>query len=168
MTALSATLLERMLLKEIGLYERYLKIIAIEKSFITRFNSEKLLQAVEEREGIVASLADCNNERMAILKEVTKSDRSKLTTVIATIFQGQEQKRLFALTGKLKSLVVTAQKHTREVGLITKFASNLTDGLISILWSATRHVTKSYTARGAVQENSTPSTNRQSSVLKKA
>lgn len=164
----SAYSLERLIEKEIKLYQLYLQLMTEERAVTTRFNAEKILSLAEKREYTLIEMKMAHEERLALCREFPQGDKQKLITIIGQNFKGEERKRLIQCGGKLKALAVQSQKRTREFGIITRFGLGIVDGLLSILWSATKHVTKSYSRLGTVKESSTPAGNRESSVLKKA
>lgn len=164
----SAYSLERLIQNEIKLYQQYLQILTEEKTHITKFNSEKVAVLTEKRERVLAAMDDAQQERMELCKQFPNSEGQKLSALIEQHYSGPERKKLLSLVGALRQGVSIAQKKTKEFGYITRFGLGMVEGLLSIFWSATQHVTKSYTRLGGIKENATPAGTRSSSVLKKA
>ena len=160
--------LEKILQQEIRIYEGYNALTELERKVIAPFDSQKVSDAASRREQFVEEMARLESQRLKVIKEIFGEARSKLTNLINDSLAGDERRRLLTLANKLKSCVNAARKDTRELGGIVRFGMGMVDGLISIFYSASRHVTKNYTRLGSIKESSTPAGGRSGGVLKKA
>jgi hypothetical protein len=160
--------LEKILTHEIRVYEGYNALTELEKKFVIPFNPDKVMDAAVRRDHFVSEMKKLQTERRNVISELGFDSNTRLTTVISETLKGAEAKKFLTLANKLKKAVQSSQKDTKDLNGIIKFGMGMVDGLLSIFWSATRHVTKSYTRMGSIQESSTPAGTRASSVLKKA
>ena len=160
--------LEKVLLAEIRIYEGYNALTQLEKQVIAPFNAEKVTNAAERREQFLDEMKRLQAERLILVKEIFGDNKARLSLLIADTLKGEERRRFLSLASTLKKCVTTSQKDTRELGSIARFGMSMVDGLLSILYSATQHVTKNYTRLGNIQESATPAGSRAGNVLKKA
>jgi hypothetical protein len=160
--------LEKVLLAEIRIYEGYNALTELEKKVIAPFDAVKVTDAASRREQFVDEMNRLQAERLSLIQQIFGDNKTKLTILIADCLQGEEKKRFAIIAEKLKRSVTTSQKDTRELGSIAKFGMSMVDGLLSILYSATQHVTKNYTRSGSIQESTTPAGSRAGNVLKRA
>jgi len=79
-----------------------------------------------------------------------------------------DRKRLLALTHKVKAHLAVVDKHTKELNQILNFSLGLVNGEISLLWSATQPVSRTYNAHGGMTEGVQPGPVRAGSSLGKA
>lgn len=160
--------LEKIITREIRVYEGYNALTELEKKLVIPFNAEKVMDAAVRRDQFVSEMKKLQEERREVVAQLGFDSSTRLTTVINDLLKGPEAKKFTTLANKLKKSVESSQRDTKELNGTMKFGMGMVDGLLSIFWSATRHVTKSYTRMGGLQESSTPAGTRESSVLKKA
>jgi hypothetical protein len=160
--------LERIITHEIRVYEGYNALTELEKKVIAPFNAEKVLDAASRREQFLEEMKRLNFERQEIISQLGFPVNSRLTEVLPKVTKGNDYKRLMQLAKKLKSAAQSSYSDTKELSGVVKFGTGMVNGLLSIFWSATQHVTKSYTRLGNITESATPAGTRDSSVLKKA
>lgn len=160
--------IERNLTSENRLHEQYIEVIEEERKFTIQFKRDKLQKLVEKRERLVEQMKDAHMERLRLMSQIPDSNGKKLSELVEIHCSGEQKVKLLHSVAKLKSLALEGQRRTREHGSIVKFALGVVDGLVSIFWSATQHISKSYSRKGIVQESAQPAGTRQSSVLKKA
>ncbi len=164
----STASLERIILKEIGLHERYVAVLKEERIHTAKINPEKISELTSLRELIVGEMKLCHHQRMEITAQFPNSRGQKLTALVERHASPEDQKRLLPLLKKLRAVVERSQKKTYDFGSVARFGLTMVEGLLSIIWSATQHVTKSYSRQGTIKEQTQPAGTRAGSVLKKA
>lgn len=160
--------LERLLLKEIKINEEYIAVLKTERVHTAKVDVEQITIHTAKREMLLTQMKLCHTERMAICAQFPNSKGQKLTALLELHASPEDKKKLIPLAKKLRAVVELSQKKTREFGSVARFGITMVEGLLSIIWSATQHVSKSYSRQGTVKENSQPAGTRASSVLKKA
>lgn len=159
--------LEKLLLQEIRIYEGYNALTALERKVITPFIADKVIDASNRRDQFVSEMNRLHIQRQEMLFLIFDVKDRKLSDLIELNLKGADLKKFRQIAAKLKLVASNSMKDTRELGSIVKFGMGMVDGILSILWSATEHVTKSYTRMGGMKETTSPGGNRLSSVLKK-
>jgi hypothetical protein len=160
--------LEKTLLAEIRIYEGYNALTELEKKVIAPFDAQKVSDAAVRREQFVEEMNKLQAQRLQIVQEIFGDNRTKLSILIADSLKGEERRKFLVLAEKLRKSVTASQQDTRELSSVARFGMTMVDGLLSILYSASRHVTKNYTRSGNIQESSTPAGSRAGNVLKRA
>ncbi len=156
-----------MLKKEISHYEEYIVLVRQEKEFITRFNAEKLAEITKLRADIYEKMLQAQDQRMALMREFPIKGSHKLRGLIKECCLKADQQKLMPLAEKLYKLVETAQSESKEQRLIINFGLRLVHGVVSLFWSATNNVVKSYGRTGISRESTNPTT-RDANLLKRA
>ncbi len=161
--------LERVLRTEIRLQEEYASVLIEERTTLTRFNAEKIEQLSLRREELNGRIAIAAAERLELMKIFPNYEGKRLTELIRTHCHRQDSALLLPLAEKLKSVAQSTKSSGKEFKQLVDFSLNLVNGTLSILWSATQNVTKSYTPQGTVREAFHPSvTQRWAGLLKQA
>lgn len=160
--------LEKSLAREISLYEEYLKLIAEERGSIIRFKAEKVRDCSERREQLHDAMKEAHSRRLEILEQVPDSKHIKLTDLIEQQCLAGDRKKLLPLAHRLKKLVQQTQQQSKDCSSVVRFGMGIVDSLLSIIWSATKHVSRGYSRQGKVEERTQPTGDRKSSVLKSA
>ena len=160
--------LEQMLEKECKLYLDYIELLDTERSWITKFNSDKLQAIRAKREVLFESMKEAHEARLAVMDKFPEGRTQKLRVIIRRYFTHDEAKRLLPVADKLRELILKTRKNGMEFNQVATYALNLVNGTLSILWSATQNVVKSYGPSGIIQESFNPSGSRSVGVLKQA
>ncbi len=163
----TAANLEKIIQREIGLHEQYIAILKEERAYTTKADTEKIIEISTKRGLIVDEMKYCHHQRMEIASKLPMSRGQKLTALVERNASPEDQKRLLPLLKKLKEVVENSQKKTYDFGSVARFGLTVVEGLLSIIWSATQHITKSYSRQGTIKEQAQPAGTRASSVLKK-
>lgn len=162
--------LQRNLERSCALHEQYLDVLTEERTRLKTFSADDVERIRTKREEILGTIAELNTQRLEILSVVPEGTTRKLSELIEldTIFSPRDADTLRPHVGRLKALATAVQTQNREFSQVVNFALNLVHGSLSILWSATQNVTRSYTAGGAILENRTPTGSRLQSTLREA
>lgn len=127
--------------KQIALYEEYLRVQNEEKEGLKRVNVQKIKENTVLRSNILEYIYVLKNKLSDILSKEGESKVIRLLNKKASI----EQKRIILpKIKKLRELVKQTQGKAREYSELLDFSSNLINGSLSILWSATQGIFKSY------------------------
>lgn len=165
---ISARFIKALIDHECSLYNEYHALLIEERDYITKSNSEKIIELSDKRLGILEKMNSAQDKRKEIVKEITGDEKSKLTEAIAKKFKGDEARYLQKAAAKLRGVIQKSQRMGRECNGIVQFGMNMVNGLFSIFMTATKNVTRSYDSRGTVKESYNPTGNRQSGVIKEA
>lgn len=107
-------------------------------------------------------------KRLEIVKNLSGSEKTRLTEVIRSKFTGAEAKRLLALAQQLKELSQKIKNQGRQFNQIVNSGLDLVNGTLALFMSATQNITKSYSLSGVFKESFNPQGSRHSGVLKEA
>lgn len=163
-SALSSTI-ER----EYKLYAEYLKVLEEERTCLSKFNAEKVTDLSDKRETLSIKISDARDARMELLKVIPDSDKRPLSEIVTRDFHPDDARKLMPLVAKLKEVVKQAQAKGREFNQVVNFSLNVVTSTLSIFWSATQTVTRSYGPQGVLKESLLPAaTTRYSGVLREA
>jgi hypothetical protein len=162
--------LQRNLERSCTLHERYLNLLTEERARLKTFAADDVERIRLKREELLAGIAELNAQRLEILSAVPDGTTRKLSELIdvETAFAPADAAVVRPLVLKLKKLASAVQEQSREFSQVVNFALNLVHGSLSILWSATQNVTRSYTAGGSLLENRTPTGTRLQTTLRQA
>jgi hypothetical protein len=160
--------LEKFLVEEIALCDEYLKIITEEQSAVVKLDSATVTLLGEKRAAVVEKLTLLREERALLVERVTGDEFTRVSDMVAQGCGPADKKRLLALASKVKARLAIVDKKTREFGQIVNFSLGLVNGEISILWSATQPVSRTYNAHGGLVEGVQPGPTRTGSSLGKA
>jgi flagellar biosynthesis/type III secretory pathway chaperone len=160
--------LEKLLKEECALYRRYLEILPQERKVVTKFNAETLSALTAEREELQQQFEIAQRSRLSLLKILPRGDRTKLSELLRLYFEPKDQARLAPLVEELRSLAAKVRREGSDFRQVIEFGLSIIQGTLAIFYSATQHVVKRYTARGALEQSYHPVGSRQASVIKQA
>lgn len=133
--------LVELLNSQTSLYEDYLKIQEKEKEALKKANVLKVKEFTVARSNILERIVIVKSKIGAILSREGENKLLRLLSKNASI----EQKRvLIPKIKNLRELIKSTQGKAREYSQLLDFSSNLVNGSLSILWSATQGIFKSY------------------------
>ena len=162
-----AQTLDAIISQELLLYAEYQKLLVRERQALRKSDSDQIQVLADERGEVVDALSMANDQRCLIIREVSKERHLKLSTFIERFLTPQEQKQLMPKVKALKVAVAGCRSESSEFGQVVNFALKVTSGLVSILWSATQNVVRSYGRTGTMREAYHPSQGHAGSILKK-
>lgn len=160
--------LSKMLERECGLYVDYLDILERERESITKFNAERVNELSAQRLQLTEELKAAKEERVASLDFMPESKKERLSQLIVQNCHPDDARRLMPLVQRLKNLVTLARAKAMEFNQVASYSLSIVNGSISILWSATQNVVRSYDPLGTMKESYNPATSRAASVLRSA
>jgi FlgN protein len=160
--------LEKFLVEEIALCDEYLKIITEEQAAVVKLDSATVTLLGEKRSAVVEKLTLLREERALLVERVTGDEFTRVSDMVAQGCGPADKKRLLALASKVKARLAIVDNKTREFGQIVNFSLGLVNGEISILWSATQPVSRTYNAHGGLVEGVQPGPTRTGTSLGKA
>ena len=161
--------LERVLRAEIKLQEEYAALLTDERTCLTRFNADKIEEISLRRDLLNEKISQAAAERLELMKIFPNSQGKRLTELLKAHCHKQDIATLMPLAEKLKTVVQQTKSMGKEFKQLVDFSLNLVNGTLSIIWSATQNVTRSYTPQGKVREAFHPSTTqRWAGLLKQA
>jgi hypothetical protein len=159
--------LENVLNKECKLYKQYISILQEERSYITNFDADKLTALTAKRAALYDDMLLAQDERLQLMRSFPNNTNQKLRDLISLHLSKADQAVLSPLAEELRNLVLLAQKESKEQNQIVKFGLKMVHGVLSLFWSATQNVVRSYSRKGDIRENYN-STTRDNNLLKKA
>jgi hypothetical protein len=165
-TARTIRSLEMLLVKECRLYEQYLTVLLEERTSIIRFNAETLGQLTVKRAALYEEMLKAQDTRLELMRSFPSNQGKKLRDLITQYCTPEDKRRLLPLAEKLKSLVESVQQQSKEQNQILGFGLKLVHGMVSLFWSATQNVVRSYSRKGVTKEAYNPAS-RNSNVLKR-
>ena len=161
-------ILEKLLVEEIALCDEYLKIIVQEQAAVVKLDSANVTLLGEQRAVVVEKLSQLREERALLVERVTGDEFTRVSEMVAQGCGSADKKRLLGLAHKVKARLAVVDKKTREFGQVLNFSLGLVNGEISLLWSATQPVSRTYNAHGGVVEGVQPGPPRTGTSLGKA
>jgi hypothetical protein len=168
LTTADVKTLEKFLVDEISLCDEYLKIIQQEQAAVVKLDAEKVSLLGEKRGAVVEKLTLIREDRALLVERITGDEFMRVTDMVNQGCAPSDRKRLLALTHKVKAHLAVVDKHTKELNQILNFSLGLVNGEISLLWSATQPVSRTYNAHGGMTEGVQPGPVRTGSSLGKA
>ncbi len=159
---------EKFLHEEISLCDEFIKIIALEQAAVIKLDSESVAKFSEQRALVVEKLGKLRDDRALLVERLTGDEYTRISVMIAQGCGPSDKKRLLSLTDKVKLKLAQLERKTREFNQIVNFSLGLVNGEISLLWSATQPVSRSYTAFGTLAEGVQPGPARAGSLLGEA
>lgn len=160
--------LERLIDLEVSVYEQYIELIAEERKHTVHFNATKLAELTAKRGELIDVMHQFQEQRRSMLKAWSGTSRTKLSTFVKEYFAPEEAKRILPKVERLRELVTKCRETSDQFNQVVRFSLNVVSGLISILWSATQNVLRSYTPNGKMKESYHPARSRSAGVLKQA
>jgi hypothetical protein len=168
LTSTDVKALEKFLIDEVSLCDEYLKIMAQEQAAVVRLDSPTVTTLGEQRAVVIEKLNILREERCLLVERITGDAFMRITHVVTQGCGVADKKKLLTLTQKVKSRLALVDKATREFSQILSFSLGLVNGEMSLLWSATQPVTRTYNAHGGLTEGVQPGPTRTGSSLGKA
>lgn len=160
--------LEKLLDHEYTLYEGYLELLKQEESHIVKFDTEAVNKLTLKRAELCEGMRAAHAERLELMGAFPECKGERLRKMALRCFHPQEAKRIISRADKLEAL---ARETTRE-GIkhkqILSFGLKCVNGLVSMFWSATQNVVKSYSRKGKTKESYHPANSRKQNVIKEA
>jgi hypothetical protein len=160
--------LEAVLDREINIQERYLEVLDKERSVLPAFKADLLAPLTAEREELSKQMHATQIERVELMKQFPEFRGKKLSDLVQLHCHAHDAKNLLKRINRLKSLVAENKSGGSEFGQVAQFTLNLVNGVLSLFWSATQNVSRSYTRKGKVRESYNQQGSRHSGVLKQA
>jgi hypothetical protein len=160
--------LEKFLVDEATLCDEYLKIIQQEQAAVIKLDSPTVTLLGERRGVIVEKLSLLREDRALLIERLTGDEFTRVSDVVTHGCSPADKKRLLALAQKVKGRLALLDKHTKEFNQILNFSLGLVNGEMSLLWSATQPVSRTYNAHGSFTEGVQPGPVRSGSSLGKA
>jgi len=155
------------LAKECSLYHRYIGLLDEERGWLARFNHERVMDLSVKRASLYEEMLGAQDERLNYMRNFPAQDM-KLRDLVLKFMLPQNSKQLLPLIDRLRALVVESQAKGRQHHQILDFGLKVVHGLMSIFWSATQHVVKSYDRNGELKQSYQPAKSRSGGVLKEA
>lgn len=160
--------LEAALDVEIDVQTRYLAALEQERELLPKFKTENLAELTAKRELISKEMAEAQLVRVELMRQFPEFRGKRLTDLVQLHCHPSDAKRLEDKIKRLKRAVATNRASGNEFGQVAQFTLNLVNGVLSLFWSATQNVTRSYTRKGKVRESYNTQGGRHSGVLKQA
>ena len=168
LTSADIKALEKFLSDEILLCDDYLKIITNEQSAVVKLDSPTVTVLGERRAAVVEKLTRLREDRALLVERITGDEFTRVSDMVIQGCGVADKKRLLSLAQKVKARLAIVDKKTREFSQILNFSLGLVNGEMSLLWSATQPVTRTYNAHGGLSEGVQPGPARTGSSLGKA
>jgi len=168
LTSADVKTLEKFLVDEISLCDEYAKIIQQEQAAVVKLESENVTLLGEKRGVVVDKLTRIREDRALLVERITGDEFTRVTDLVNQGCGPSDKKRLLALTHKVRARLAVVDKATKEFNQILNFSLGLVNGEISLLWSATQPVSRTYNAYGGMTEGVQPGPVRTGSSLGKA
>lgn len=159
--------LENLLRQECKLYQQYIIILHEERGFITQLNPEQLTRLTERRAALYDQMLLAQDRRLEIMRQFPSGQGQRLRDLISNHCTVADKQVLMPLVEKLKALVEEARTVSKEQSQILRFGLKLAHGIMSLFWSATQNVVKSYSRQGTSKEKFN-ATSRNANLLKRA
>lgn len=160
--------LEHSLRAELALQEEYASVLQEEREHITHFQAGKVEELSARRETLSEQMRVAAEHRVELMSMFPAHDGKRLTDLIREHCHPEDRRVLLPLAEKLKTAVLTTKRLGQEFKQLANFSLNLVNGVMSIIWSATQNVTRSYTPQGTVKEAFHAQGSRLAGVLKQA
>lgn len=160
--------LEGVLSQEIFLQKNYAEVLELERKSFRGFKTDLVVKYTQERQSIVEEMQAQQTLRIALMKQFPEFRGRKLTELIEKYCTSQDAKRLITKINQLKMSVGRTRQKTSEFGQIAQFSLGVVNGALSLLWSATQHITKSYSRKGSLKESYHHAGTRKAGIIKEA
>ncbi len=160
--------LVQILESECKLHEHYLKLLEQEHRAVVGADITTIGQCSREREKLNIAIQTAQDKRLAFLARYPQGGEMKLSEWIESHTHPADRAALRPVVKRLRDLVRRGQSCSQEMSQLLSFSLGLVGGCLSILWSATRGVFRSYSANGSVKESSHPIGSRKQVTLKQA
>jgi hypothetical protein len=161
--------LERILERELAGYKEYLKLLSEEQQQgVVKLRADRLAELTERRDQAINELTKLRDEREELIERLVPDGDQRLSVVVRELCTAADFKRLDRLITRVKAVLVEVEARSREFNQLINFSLGLVNGEISLLWSASRPVTRVYNSFGSVNEATQPSAPRVGSLLGEA
>lgn len=157
-----------LLRSEKELHETYLSILKDERNAIARNEKGRMVELSARRAEIHERIIQAQYEREKFAQLFPDWRGKKLTTLVQMHLDPEDQKQILPAIERLKRVAAQAKVASEELSSLTSFGLGMTASLLSLLWSGTQSVVRSYTAQGAIKEAFIPSENRTTMTLRHA
>ncbi len=148
--------LQLLLEEECRIHHDYIDVLTQERDALTKFD-EPLVAKLSARRGELGdAMAKIQERRAAFMGQFPDAENKKLSELIVKYCHPEDARKLNPLVKKLKGLVTRSRTLANELNQVLNFSLTLVNGTISILWSATQTVTRSYSKKGVIRENFQP------------
>ena len=144
--------LSEILREESRAYEEFLGLLQKEREALKCLKSEEVEVLARKREVVSNQMRSMREKRVKALSESGLSTTEKLSDVVKSKFLLSDQKILAPLIVKLRSLVEKVRIESKEFNQVVQFSMDLVNGSISILWSASHTVNRSYGRQGLINQ----------------
>ena len=149
-----------------ALHQEMVMAIAQERSSLERFSIERIQESTAAREGIAVSIAEATTRLAELRNEFPEGEGRRLSQLIRECAALDQQTVLLPRLKKLAEAARTSHRAQSELSQVLDHSNTMVGGLISILLSGNRHVTRGYSRSGQIKESSHPVNS--SSALKRA
>ena len=140
--------------KQLSLYEEYLKIQNDEREGLKKANVQKIKENTVLRSNILEYIYVLKNKLSTL---ITNEGENKVIKLLNKKAPNEQKMILLPKIKKLRELIKQTQGKAREYSELLNFSSNLVNGSLSILWSATQGIFKSYGRDRNIHESYHPS-----------
>ena len=148
------------------LHQEMVLAIAQERSSLERFSIENIQEATALREQIAVSITDATTRLAETRKEFPDGEGRRLSQLIREHAALEQQTVLLPRLKKLAEAARSSHRAQSELSQVLDHSNTMVGGLISILLSGNRHVTRGYSRKGQIKESSHPVNS--NSALKRA
>ena len=160
--------IERLLQDELALYGEYLAVMAEEQASVVSLKADLVTDLSNRRAIILDRIAESREQRVSLLEQLTGDATTRLSDFIEAACAPADKRRLADLVTRIRATSKTVETKSREFNQILNFSLGLVNGELSLLWSASRPVTRVYNAFGSIQEAVQPTEPRAGSLLGEA
>ena len=153
---------------ECKLHERYLQLLQREQESVVAADLKKIARISAEREKLNTAIQTAQDKRLAFLSRYPQGNEIKLSEWVESHLHPADRAALAPSIIRLKGLVQQGKTRSSDLAQLVSFSLGLVGGCLSIIWSATQGVFRSYAPNGVVKESSHPVKSRQQGTLKQA
>lgn len=143
--------------REIALYKKYLALMEEEQRSVTKFDANAIEALTEKRNSLCNQLDEARLKRDELVMRIAQCDvPMKLSEMVHRFCNREEKRKLTPLVDTLRTMVQSAQRASQEFSQVVNFSLGMVSSTLSIIWSATQEVQRSYTTQGVVKESFHP------------
>lgn len=146
------SLLHGLIRHECDLHREYLSVLASEREALTHFQQDEIVSLSSKRETLYESMRAAHERRLELMREFPGGEEMRLSQFIVKFCRPTDARVLAPLVAELKSLVKRCRTDGHEFNQIADFGLKMVGGTLSILWSATQDVSRSYSRQGKLKE----------------
>ena len=155
--------------REISLYQQYHTLLNEERKFVIKFDEDRLRDITSQRADVLNQIVEVQKVRQELVKEFPHYREMRLHDLVIKNLQPKYAKQVLPLITDLRKIVKKSIDSDNQFSQILNFSLRSVQGVLSILWSATQNVVKSYNRKGCLQSSYHPSdSSRASGILRKA